>query len=253
MLPSEYDVLAPIYDAFQNQAETDQWYALALEKIHQYARESGDGDAGRLLVCDLGCGTGEMCLRLAKEGYDVIGVDVSEDMLDIARDKCDKAGYKVLFLRQDITNLDLFGTVDVFVCMTDTINHITDRPSLLRMVRSFNNFLNPEGLFVFDALSLEHLRDTLGDNQFIVEENDYYIVWDNTYRSRNKTSVSEFTIFRHDTDDLYRRTACRITEKYYTNKDFESILGEASMTMTAIYEDQKPDAQPTRSLYIATK
>lgn len=253
MSASEYDVLAPVYDTFQNQSETEHWYELALEQIRRYARISGDGDAGRLLVCDLGCGTGEMCLRLAQEGYDVIGVDLSEDMLNIAREKCDRAGYDVLFLRQDISKLDMFGTVDVFVCMTDTINHITDRKSMLNMVRSFNNFLNPGGIFVFDALSLEHLRDTLGNNQFIVEENGYFIVWENTYRSRNKTSVSEFTIFRHEADNLYQRTECRITEKHYTDKAFESLLKESNMKIISKFEDSKTETSHTRSLYVAQK
>jgi len=253
MPPSDYDALAPIYDAFQNQTETDRWYDLALQKIHQNAQPSGDGEAGRLLVCDLGCGTGEMCLRLAQSGYDVIGVDLSEDMLQIARAKCQNAGYDVLFLRQDITKLDLFGTVDVFVCMTDTINHITDRKSLMDMVRSFDNFLNPGGLFLFDALSLEYLRETLGDNQFIVEENDYYIVWDNVFHSRSKTSVSEFTIFRHEKDDLYRRKECRIVEKFHSRKDLERILSEARMAITGIFEDHESHNHPTRTLYIASK
>lgn len=251
-----YDILAPIYDSFQSELNT----SLQAKRIHALIRkfgpDKGDGEEGKLLVCDLGCGSGSITLELARRGYDIIGVDQSSEMLRIAQEKFRENGLDGLFLCQDITRLDLFGTVDVFICLTDTVNHLTGKNDFSKLVSGFRNFLNPGGLFIFDTVTLFHMEETLGNHFFHEICEEYALLWQNSFSKKRLTGNSEITLFQRENTGHYSRKDVTVTERYYAKTEIEDELISADMELLAVFGDNTdlpPCVDDTRHLYIAKR
>ena len=138
-----YESFASVYDLFMEDVNYDEWVDY-VEKIFSEFNIKPE------LVCELGCGTGNIALRLAKKGYDVIGIDVSEDMLSEAKLKAEKEGLDTLFLLQDMREFELYGTVNCILCLCDSLNYITEDEDIKEVFRLVNNYLHPNGLFIFD-------------------------------------------------------------------------------------------------------
>ena len=133
-----YDILAPIYDGINADIDYSAW-ADFIEKIIEREYRGGRPE----LVLDLGSGTGSMTLELARRGYDMTGVDISPEMLDIARERAEREGLsdKMLWLCQDMREFELYGTVDVAVSCLDSINHLTSPADLSRTLSLVHNYL----------------------------------------------------------------------------------------------------------------
>lgn len=162
-----YTDFAYIYDKL-----IDQDYEKWADYIEEIFKKHG---VKPNLVLDLGCGTGSITNILAKRGYDMIGVDLSPDMLNVARDKALEENLDVLYLCQDIREFELYGTVDAIICTLDVLNYIT-KPEDLRLVFSLvKNYLNPDGIFIFDINTEYKLKNVLGNNTFVYDENGIFL------------------------------------------------------------------------------
>jgi len=218
-----YQILAPVYDRFQQDIDLPAWadYIQALESRFSRRKGCGDGQEGRPLLLDLGCGTGSFCLEMARRGYDTIGIDASIGMLDQARRKTaaqmgnDSGQPPPLFLCQDISRFELFGTVDMAVCLLDTLNHLIRPSQVARVFQLCANYLNPGGLLIFDLASRRHLAQTLGSHLFYRDDEDQTLFWQNRFNPRSGISRSSLTLFSRQPDGSYHRQDETIAEKYY--------------------------------------
>ena len=256
MPDSPYDDLAEIYDHFQRDIDPAAWADYLDELIRRFGPQQGDGKDGRLLLCDLGCGTASVSIEMNRRGYDVIGIDESMLMLDKAREKSAEAGIDILFLCQDITKFELFGTVDVFICLLDTVNHLTEKKQLQQMLSLFKNYLNPGGLFIFDTATPHHLKKTLGNHFFYTVDEDYALLWENSFSARTQISTSDLTLFRAGENDLYHRFEGQIRERVYTKEEITECLEQAGMKLLAKYGELSfctADENGTREFYIAER
>ena len=260
-----YQHLAPIYDQLQQGIDLPAWadYIQSLETAFSLRQGSGDGQDGRPLLLDLGCGTGSFCLEMARRGFDPIGIDASALMLDQARQKASQAAAEspvkplpVLFLQQDISRFELFGTVDLIVCLLDTINHLLRPSQVQRLFRLCANYLNPGGLFIFDLASRRHLAHTLG-NQLFYQDNDHFtLLWQNSYRATSGISRSELTLFSRLADGRYERHDETIVEKYYEPSRIRQWLQTAGLEAAAHFGELKlkqPARSDERHFYIARR
>ncbi len=241
-----YDSLAQVYDKLQQDYDAAAWakYLAMLDQRFNLRRESGDGKDGAPLLLDLGCGTGAICLEMAQLGYDPIGIDASAVMLEQARlrwPNAESAGpggealFRPLFLQQDISRFELYGTVDLIICTLDTINHLTRADDIRRMLHRCSNYLNPGGLLIFDLASEYHLAHTLGNQVFYQDHADYTMLWQNRYAPRSRISRSELTLFVRREDDLYQRHDVLIKEKYYSHAMVLDWLSDLPMSCLACY------------------
>lgn len=256
MSDSPYDDLAQIYDAFQSEIDSVQWAEYLDGLIRRFGPSKGDGKDAGILLCDLGCGTAGVSVEMNLRGYDVIGIDNSVRMLEKAREKAASAGADILFLCQDITQLELFGTVDVFVCLLDTVNHLIDPQDLQKMLRSFRNYLNPGGLFIFDTATPNHLKKTLGNHFFYTVEEEYALLWENRYSARTRISTSDLTLFRKTKKDTFRRYEGQIRERVYTETEICSNLERAGLKLIAGYGElsyEAPKEGEMRVFYVAQR
>ena len=207
------------------------------------------------LLLDLACGTGGFSNEFAKKGVEVIGVDMSEEMLAVARENSASEGVDVLYLCQRAEELDLYGTVDGAVCCMDSINHITDKKALTKAIGKVSLFLEKDCLFIFDINTEYKHRHILANNTFIIEEEDVYCVWQNSFNEENLTTDISLDFFVAE-DDIYIRSSEDFSERAYTKEEISEILKKSGLEVLAVFDDMsftapKPDSE--RVFYIAKK
>lgn len=207
------------------------------------------------LMLDLACGTGEFSNRFAKAGVSVIGVDVSSDMLSIAREKSAQQGNDVLYLCQDAAQLDLYGTVDGAICCLDSLNHITDYKQFRQAINRVSLFLEKDRLFIFDLNTQYKHCEILGNNTFIIDTEEVYCVWQNEYNPKQDTVQINLDFFIPQ-GDMYYRLNENFCERAYTSSEIESTLQKAGLKIEAVFEDMTenaPSDNTQRVVYVTRK
>ena len=200
------------------------------------------------LVLDLGCGTGSITNILSKRGYDMIGVDISCDMLNVARDKMTKEGQDVLYLCQDIRNFELYGTVDAVLCTLDVLNYITDEQELKKIFGLVKNYLNSGGIFIFDINTRYKFENILSNNTFVTDENGVFYTWENEYE--NDLSTQYFTFFKEEQNGQYSRFDEIHIQRAYDEDKLCDLLKSFGFSVTGIYDvltfkKPSPDCEKT--------
>lgn len=204
------------------------------------------------LLVDLACGTGSMTTALAARGYDVIGTDCSEEMLSRARDKSDGS---ILYLCQSMQELDMYGTIDAFVCTLDSLNHLPDRSELSKALERVALFLEPDGVFVFDMNTPYKHETVLGNNTFVLETDEVYCVWQNEYEGGGRVSIA-LDFFALQPDGRYERESEDFCEIAYSVEETEALLRGAGLSLLAVYDDMTlapPRAESERLIFVAVK
>lgn len=232
-----YDIIARYYDTMQDGIDHGAWAAMIDGFIREHCKCEGSGEDGRRIVTDLGCGSGTIAIMLEKDyGYDCIGIDHSVLMLDEARNLAGEDS-KILWLDQDITEYELYGKSDVFICTTETINHITEREALERIFGSFEVYMNEGGLFIFDVGTEEHFVETLGDNVFFEDYDDFTLLWDNSYDPETGLSTSDMTIFYSEDGEVYQRADATVYERYYSEEYLKDLASGYGLSFIARKEE----------------
>ncbi len=229
-----YDLLAPIYDEINRDIDYSAW-ADFIESVVE--REYGKSRTE--LVLDLGCGTGSMTLELARRGYDMTGIDYSPEMLDIARCSAESEGLseRMLWLLQDITEFELYGTVDVAVSCLDTVNHITSPKKLTEMLGLVHNYLNPDGLFIFDVNGKYKFEKIYADRSYVMEENGSFCVWQNYYNPKTHLCDFYITLFEERDDGSYERYDEEQRERMYPIRSLKKMLADSGFEVIGAYKD----------------
>lgn len=207
------------------------------------------GEVGLLL--DLACGTGSLSAELAALGYDVIGVDGSAEMLSIAVSKSPG----MLFLCQDMAELNLYGTVDVTICALDSINHITDAAVVQTVFDKVAMFTAPEGLFLFDVNTVYKHREVLGSNIFYYENDECCCVWRNEYKEARHMVSIDLDFFVKE-GQAYRRESENFCERAYTAEELERFIKNAGLELVALYAGDtrnSPQNDTQRLVYVTRK
>lgn len=221
-----YGPLAWYYDELTENvsySERADYFSKLIEKF---------GTSGSILL-DLACGTGSLSVEFAQRGWDVIGVDGSEDMLSVAMEK--SAGTEgILYLCQPMTDLDLFGTVDTTICALDSINHLTDSALVRQTFEKVSLFTAPGGLFLFDVNTPYKHREILGDTCYVYEFEDLFCTWQNFYEEDSCSVTMQLDFFTQEKDHYIREQEC-ITERAYTREELTQWLEEAGFELLAVY------------------
>lgn len=228
-MPYSYEGFAHLYDALQADVPYDEivsYYIAALEKF--------GGKKG--LCLELGCGTGSVSVRLSKKGFDMIGVDLSPDMLAIAREKALKEGQNILFLNQDMRSFELYGSVASVFSSLDSINYVTDREDLKKVFSLVRNYLDPGGIFVFDINSEYKLRYILGSNTYVSPDEDIFYSWENSFDEQTGICTFYLTFFEKR-GELYKRFDEVHEEKAYSVKDIKELLEAAGLEVLGAFDD----------------
>ncbi|MBQ3109985.1 MAG: class I SAM-dependent methyltransferase [Clostridia bacterium] len=241
-----YQDFAYLYDALQQDVPYEQFAEYYVKIIEKFGGEKG-------LCLDLGCGTGNMSMLLDSLGFDVIGVDSSVDMLEVAREKATKEERSILFLNQDMTAFELYGTVATVVSTLDCVNYITDEKALLEVFKLVNNYLDPNGLFIFDINSEYKLEHILGDNTYVSDDEDIFYSWQNSYDRKKKICTFDLTFFEKDEDVYYRYDETHY-ERAYSVEEIKDLLTKAGLEVVGVYDNlsfNAPGEKSERIFFVA--
>lgn len=231
-----YTSFAAVYDIFMDNVPYQEWATYLCGLLEEYQIKDG-------LVLDLGCGTGTMTELLAGYGYDMIGVDNSEEMLEVAFEKRMESGHEILYLMQDMREFELYGTVRAAVCVCDSINYITEIEDLEQVFRLVNNYLDPGGIFIFDFNTEYKYREMLGDRTIAEARDECSFIWDNYYYEEEGINEYELTLFIRDEElseacgqDVCRRFQETHFQRAYCLEEMKACLERGGMEYVAAYD-----------------
>ena len=235
-----YTSFAQVYDLFMDNVPYEEWAAYVRGILTEYGIGSG-------LVLDLGCGTGSLTECLARAGYDMIGVDSSEDMLEIAMDKRGRSGLDILYLLQDMREFELYGTFRAVVSICDSMNYILDYADLVQVFRLVNNYLDPGGIFIFDLNTEYKYEALMGSRTFAEDREDGSFIWYNEYSPEDHINEYDLTLFVRE-GKLFRRFQETHYQRAYSPAEVRRAAAEAGMEFEACWDafsrdPVKPDSE----------
>lgn len=203
-----YTDFAQVYDELMDDTPYEEWCEFLMELFRKYGvddiskkkgKKEGKTDGNlsqeRNSVLDLGCGTGTLTELLAKKGYDMIGVDNAQEMLQIAMEKRERSGLDILYLLQDMRELELYGTVGTVVSVCDSLNYLLEEDDILQTFRLVNNYLYPQGIFIFDFNTVYKYAVVIGDATIAENREDCSFIWENYYHGEQEINEYDLTIF----------------------------------------------------------
>ncbi len=224
-----YTGFAEVYDLFMDQVPYEKWSRRITEILKEYGIPDG-------LVLDLGCGTGSMTELLAGAGYDMIGVDASEEMLELAYEKRAGSGHDILYLLQDMREFELYGTVRAIVSVCDSLNYITEEEDLLQVFRLVWNYLDPDGVFFFDMNTIYKYKEMLGETTIAENREEGSFIWENYYDPEEQLNQYDLTLYIRDEDDRYTRFEETHIQKAYALERVLELLQQAGLKAEQIFD-----------------
>lgn len=259
-----YTDFAQVYDTFMDETPYEEWCGYLVELLEKY-RESGDYDMSvidgndadcvgqdqkyddsvtfkaayqknmqqeRNSILDLGCGTGTLTELLAGRGYDMIGIDNAQEMLQIAMDKRAKSGLDILYLLQDMRSFELYGTVGAVISVCDSVNYLLEDEDVVQTFRLVNNYLYPGGLFIFDFNTVYKYEVVIGDATIAENREKCSFIWDNYYHEEEQINEYDLTIFVQEGErqDTYRRFQETHYQRGYRLEQMKDYLRQAGLT-----------------------
>ncbi len=207
------------------------------------------------LLLDAACGTGSFSCEFAKRGISVIGADISSDMLSVAAEKKQQQNLDILLINSPLSELDLYGTVDGAVCLLDSLNHITDYNELCRSVKRISLFLEPDSLFIFDVNTEYKHEEILGNNNIVLDAEDVFCVWQNSYKKSNKTTEITLDFFEKN-GEIYNRYTENFCERVYTDEQLTKALKKAGLELVAVLGENSfkaPEKDCQRKIFVTRK
>lgn len=242
-----YTSFAAVYDTFMDNIPYEEWCDYLCGLLKDYGVLDG-------LVLDLGCGTGTLTELLSQRGYDMIGIDNAEDMLFIAMEKKIETGHDILYLLQDMREFELYGTVKAVVSICDSMNYILEYEELVSVFRLVNNYLDPEGVFIFDMNTVYKYQELLGESTIAENREDCSFIWDNSFDSETMVNEYDLALFIGEENGLYRKYEETHYQRAYSIPEVRQALEEAGMEFVAVYDAfsrNAPGPESERIYFIA--
>lgn len=252
-----YTDFAEVYDEFMDATPYEEWCSRLIQIIKKHgiskpqavltkddlpenqteAQKNDMSDeelalaSERNLVLDLGCGTGTLTELMAEAGFDMMGIDMSADMLQIAIDKRAESGYEIMYLCQDMRELELYCTVGTVICVCDSINYVLEDEEVIETFSRVNNYLYPKGLFIFDFNTNYKYSEVIGDTTIAENREDCSFIWDNYYDEESHINEYDLTIFvREEAEtEVFRRFQETHYQRGYDLQEMLHFIAEAGL------------------------
>ena len=241
-----YTGFAEVYDLFMDNVPYEQWAEYITGLLREYGIEDG-------LVLDLGCGTGTMTELLAEAGYDMIGIDQSEEMLEEALEKKEASGHDILYLCQDMREFELYGTVRAIVCVCDSMNYILEEEEILDILSAAAyNYLDYDGLFIFDLNTEYKYREILGEQTIAENREKGSFIWENYYDEAQRINEYQLTLFVKEKEDLYRKFEETHYQRAYSLDTVRNLVERSGLRLLHMYDafTREPSREDSERIYV---
>lgn len=241
-----YTSFAQVYDLFMDNVPYEEWSLYIQELLKEYGIRDG-------VVCELGCGTGKMTRLLADKGYDMIGVDISEDMLAIASGE--SPGSEILYLCQDMCELELYGQAAAMISVCDSMNYLLEEEEILAVLERVHQYLQPGGVFIFDLNTIYKYKTLLGDTTICENREEGSFIWENFYDEQEQINEYDLTLFIREEDSLYRKFEETHYQRGYPLEKIRTLTEEAGMEFVTAYEacTREQPKEDSERIYVITR
>ena len=251
-----YSALAGVYDLFNAELDYESWANFIEAAFDRFLQRRPQ------ILLDLACGTGRMTKILSGRGYDMIGVDGSAEMLAKAAENC---GYdpRILYLLQDMRSFELYGTVGAVISCLDSVNYLTKEEDLGACFSLVHNYLDPDGLFLFDVNTPHKFETIYGDEAYLFDGEltegekriPVFCAWQNHYVKKSRICTFDLSVFYGDERGNYRREDETQKERCYTREELESALQKAGFEVLGVFGgfDFSAPAKNAERIYFAAR
>ena len=243
----EYEFLASVYDEFMEDTPYEKWRDIIVSALKERGITEG-------IVLDMGCGTGKMTRLLKEVGFDMIGVDNSVEMLRVAYDNTNPDD-EILYLNQDMTEFELYGTVRAVVSICDCVNYVTNPDDLLECFKLVNNYLDPDGVFIFDFNTEYKYKEVIGDSVIAENRENASFIWENYYDEAPELNEYDVTLFIKDEEsDMYVKNTETHVQRGYTLNQMRQIIEDSGLIFEKAFDEEtlaEPTAESERIFVIA--
>ena len=241
-----YTGFASVYDLFMDNIPYKDWSVYVTGLLREYGVNDG-------LVLDLGCGTGKLTRLLADAGYDMIGVDLSEEMLEVALEHEMEEPRQILYLQQDMREFELYGTVRAIVSICDSMNYLMEYEDLVQVLKLANNYLDPKGVFIFDMNTVYKYREQLGEQTIAENREESSFIWENYFDEDEMVNEYDLTLFIREEDGRYAKYEETHYQRAFELDEVKEAIKEAGMELVAVYDAftrQAPKADSDRVYFV---
>lgn len=244
-----YGQIAPIYDILMSDVDYKSWAEYILKLLGRAGAKPGQS------LLDLACGTGAMTLLLARAGYRVTGMDLSPEMLKVARQKSMDQGLELEFFSGDLRTFRTESNYNVITCFFDSINYLLTPEDVAACFATVHRALEPGGVFVFDVNTIHALSQFWGNNTEMRDDKGVISVWNNRYLPASNSSELTLTAFV-PRGGLYEKLAEQHTERAYPLEDLKQALGKSGFAGIECFKQNSfdpPAENTTRVTFLAIK
>lgn len=242
-----YIEFAHIYDKLMEDVDYASWIDFIKYILQAHDKKPHE-------VLEMGCGTGKFTSLLCQEGYAVTAFDLSEDMLSVAYNKLDSYRNIQLF-KQNMVGFEFNKEFDAVISVCDSINYITEYSELIKTFVNVYSHLKSDGVFIFDVNSYYKLKNVIGNNVFVEDNEEVFYVWENEYNEDDNTCEFYITFFVKE-QKLYKRFDELHIEKAYTSLEIEDALKKSGFRIVKVYDGyskESPNSESERLTFLAIK
>lgn len=243
-----YSEFATVYDQLMDNIPYTDWFSYLHNLLIEYGIDCG-------IVADLGCGTGNITELMAASGYDMIGIDYSVSMLDIANEKKQNNNSGTLYLCQDMRDFELYGTVSAFISICDSVNYITETDDLEHVFTLVNNYLDPKGVFIFDFNTKYYYSEIVADSTIAEDRDNISFIWDNYFDEETNLNELALSLFVQERNDLYRKYEEIHIQRGYNLEQMIKIVKTSGLEFLNAYDAFTHDTATEKSerIYIIAR
>ena len=225
-----YQAFAELYDELMNDVDYESWADYYVRLLSVYGIREGK-------ICECACGTGSLTIPLFRRGFQMTGVDVSQEMLWQAAQKTRKKGIAIPYVRQDMRALNLHRPMDAVIATCDGVNYLLTEEDLLSFCHAARKAIRPGGAFIFDVSTPYKLKNILCSGMLGEDREDITYIWQNTWHEKRQTVELDLTFFVRDSDGRYRRIDERQHQRAWDQKTLKEALWRAGFRAVSLYGD----------------
>ena len=225
-----YQAFAELYDELMNDVDYESWADYYTRLLSVYGIHGGK-------ICECACGTGSLTLPLYRRGFQMTGVDVSQEMLWQAAQKSRKQGIAIPYVRQDMRALNLHRPMDAVLATCDGVNYLLTEEDLLSFFSAASRAIRPGGALVFDVSTPHKIKDVLCSGLLWEDRENITYLWQNTWHGKRKTVEMDLSFFVRDDDGRYRRIDERQHQRAWEQQELKETLWHAGFRAVSMYGD----------------